>query len=115
MKLLEGPVYDGAILVGNVVRIPGGLEFQSLGTGKPSHQIKIRPAQFRSMLTDNESADFASSSNTIVRKAIAAMRFDPERKINTTGGRFEALMNAAIADGIIDAVRKDELLLGIPV
>lgn len=85
------------------------------GSGRPTHQTQITAKQFRAMLNDSESADFASSGNAIVSKAVSAMRFDPDRILDTTSSRFEALMDAAIADGIIDAPRKAELIEGIPI
>lgn len=116
MSLVEGPVFDGAIKVGDVVEIaPSHLEFQSLGTGKPTHRIDITSAMFRSMLTDDEKSDAASSANTIVKKAIKAMQFDPEMIIDTTIPKFATLMDEMITDGIIDNARKVVLIQGLPV
>ncbi len=87
------------------------------GTFDPSvyvsvYRTEITAAKFKSMLTDNESANFASSSNAVVQKAVTAMRFDSDRKLDTTSNRFGVLMDAAITEVIIDAARKAVLVQG---
>lgn len=92
-----------------------GFYWQSDGSGAPTHKTDIGPKDLRVMLNDDEKADLASSTNAIVKKAINAIQFDPEMAIDTTIPRFATLMNAMIADGIIDAARKAVLIQGLPI